>query len=228
LCDTMEATRPDYLHALATVETRLIELGQGAVVRADDDRLARSLAHIRARAAESASHAWLERLGRHIREYIEGCRWERLIRLEGEIPSLATYSKLRLLISAVFPCFDLAGIHVDGARTDFADHVLVKQLEVMANNYVSWVNDIYGLGKEIEESTTSNLVIVIAHQFELDWDEALDRAIEMCNSELEAFVVLERQLDLLVSGDCRAYVRALASWMRGNLDWYSETRRYDR
>ena len=26
--------------------------------------------------------------------------------------------------------------------------------------------------------------------------------------------------------DCREYVAALKAWMRGNLDWYSETMRY--
>jgi hypothetical protein len=56
----------------------------------------------------------------------------------------------------------------------------------------------------------------------------LDRAIEMCNAELEAFLALEHLLVQLADADCRDYVAALKAWMRGNLDWYSETMRYSR
>jgi 5-epi-alpha-selinene synthase len=226
MCDTQEAADRDYLARLLVAENRLIAIGYGAAIELDDTPLDRALANIRERAAELADPAWLDRLGAHIEEYIEGCRWERIIRVQGQVPSLATYSKLRLLISAVFPCFDFAGMCIDGRRTDFADNVLVQQLEVMANNYICWVNDIYGVDKEIGENTTSNLVIVLAHQYGLDWDQALDRAIEMSNTELEAFLALEQQLELLADTDCREYVAALKSWMRGNLDWYSETMRY--
>jgi 5-epi-alpha-selinene synthase len=228
MCDTQEATNSDYLERLVVAENRLIAIAHGAMLCDRDTPLDRALANIRARAIAFVDEAWLDRLGAHIEEYIEGCRWERVIRLQGQVPSLATYSKLRLLISAVFPCFDFAGMCVDGTRTDFADNVLVQQLEVMANNYICWVNDIYGVDKEIGENTTSNLVIVLAHQFGLDWDQALDRAIEMCNAELEAFLSLERLLVRVHDTDCHAYVAALKAWMRGNLDWYSETMRYGR
>jgi 5-epi-alpha-selinene synthase len=226
MCDTQEATDPDYLDKLMVAEQRLIEIGFGAPAQAEDTPLDLALVDIRERAAAIAGPGWLERLGGHIREYIEGVRWERVIRLQRQVPSLATYSRLRLLISAVFPCFDFAGMCIDGGQTDFANNVLVEQLEVMATNYICWVNDIYGVDKEIAEDTTSNIVIVLAHEFDLDWDAALDRAIEMCNSELDAFINLERQLSLLAEPSCRAYVDALRSWMRGNLDWYAETKRY--
>jgi 5-epi-alpha-selinene synthase len=226
MCDTQKATNPSYLDRLVSAENRLIELGHGAPVCDDDTPLDRSLADIRARAGGFGDVAWLDRLGGHIEEYIEGCRWERLIRLQGQVPSLATYSKLRPLVSAVFPSFDLAGMCIDGARTSFAENILVQQLEVMANNYICWVNDIYGIDKEIGEQTTSNVVIVLAHQDGLSWDHALDRAIELCNTELQAFLALEQQIAELVSTDCRGYIDALKTWMRGNLDWYAETERY--
>jgi 5-epi-alpha-selinene synthase len=226
MCDTQAATDPRYLDKLVAAENRLLEIAQGSAAREGDSPLERALADIRARAAELASEAWLTRLAAHIREYVDGCRWERIIRLQGQVPSLATYSRLRLLISAVFPCFDFAGMCLDGTRTDFADNVLVQQLEIMANNYVCWVNDIHGVDKELDENTTSNLVIVLVHEFDLDWNTALDRAIEMCNAELEAFATLARQITELADTDCRDYIEALEAWMRGNLDWYAETHRY--
>ena len=226
MCDTQEAAEADYLDRLVAAENRLIEIGHGAAVEAGDTPLDRALADIRQRTAALAGEAWLLRLAAHIQEYIEGVRWERILRLQSRVPSLATYSKLRLLISAVFPCFDFAGLCIDGRRTDFAANVHVQQLEVMANNYICWVNDIYGVDKELSEATTSNLVIVLANEYDLSWGEALDRAIEMCNAELAAFLELEAALGQLSDTDCRSYVAALKAWMRGNLDWYSETMRY--
>lgn len=62
----------------------------------------------------------------------------------------------------------------------------------MANNYISWVNDIYGVDKERVEGTTANLVLVLRHEQALSWDDAIERAIEQCNAELRAFRSLER------------------------------------
>ncbi|MFV8754297.1 terpene synthase family protein [Nannocystaceae bacterium ST9] len=228
MCDTQAATEPSYLEKLVAREDRLIALAFGAELDESDSPLDRALVDILTRVAARSVGFWQLRLANHIEEYIEGCRWERIIRAQGRIPRLATYSKLRPLISAVFPCFDFAGICIDGQHGEFARSVHVQQLEVMANNYICWVNDIYGLDKELGEQTTSNLVIVLAHQHDLTWDQAIDRAIDMCNAELEAFVELERQLEQLGDPDCQAYVRSLEAWMRGNLDWYSETHRYRR
>lgn len=226
MCDTQAAIDPDYMVRLVAREQRLIDLARGAEPRDDDSPLDRALVDLLVRVARFASPEWQQRLALHIQQYLEGCRWERLLRMQGRIPRFATYSKLRLLVSAVFPCFDLAGMCIDGTQTGFVEQVYVEQLEVMANNHICWVNDIYGLDKELGEQTTSNLVVVLANEHDLSWDQALDRAISMCNSELAAFHELASQLDALGDPECRAYVRALEAWMRGNLDWYRETLRY--
>lgn len=226
VCDTPKVAEADYTARLIAIEDRLISIVRGAPVQRDDGALVRALADIRDRAIWLEAEAWVPRLGDHLQEYIEGCRWERLLRLRETQPSLATYARLRPLISAVPPCFDFAGMCIDGSRTAFADDILVRQLEAMATNHICWVNDIYGLDKELRERTTSNIVIVLAHELELDWEDAIDQAIEMCNAELEAFMALEAELSRRLSDEGRRYVRALGSWMRGNLDWYADTMRY--
>lgn len=226
LCDTPRVEDAEYAAELVALEERLIAIGRGASVVHADAALARAFADICHRVAALGASAWLPRFVDHLHDYIEGCRWERRLRLRSALPSLATYARLRPLISAVPPCFDFAGMWIDGERTSFAEDVLVRQLEAMAMNHICWVNDIYGVDKELHERTTSNLVIVLAHEGRLGWDAALDRAIEMCNAELEAFSALERQWAPGASDEGRRYVRALASWMRGNLDWYADTLRY--
>ncbi len=225
MCDTEEAIDGEYSSKLFAAEDRLIAIGLGASIEGGSP-LDRALADIRDRAASIGSSEWIARLGRHVHDYIEGVRWERMLRFKGRVPTLATYTKLRLLNSAVYPCLDFAGMCVNGLRMDFATNIHVQQLEVMANNHICWVNDIYGLDKELSEHTTSNVIIVLTNEFGLSWGQAIDRAIVMCNAELDAFTELKESMIDLENPNCRAYVEALESWMRGNLDWYSETMRY--
>ncbi|CAB9506669.1 Terpene synthase family, metal binding domain [Seminavis robusta] len=232
LCDTTESVEDGNIHQLAAAEDRLIAIvanhGHNNQESPNDGPIHHSLISICDRAAMMGGGIWLKRLAFHLEEYIQGCRWERVLRLQGKTPSIASYSKLRLIISAVHPCFDFAGLCIDPSKTDFAENPLVQKLEMMANNHICWVNDVYGVDKEIKEETTSNIVVVIAHENGLPWKEALDRSIIMCNKEAEAFVELEECILTLgtVDDNTKAYIHALKTWMRGNFDWYSETGRY--
>jgi hypothetical protein len=55
----------------------------------------------------------------------------------------------------------------------------------------------------------------------------------MCDAELEAFFMMDRQLPVLIGEDYRkrqevyeGYVTVLKNWMRGLLDWSARTERY--
>ena len=226
LCDTRAVQDGVYRGDLAELEDRLVAVAHGSASASDDDPLARALADIRMRLAGRACAGWLSRFGSRLAEYVDGVRWERILRVQGRVPSPATYARLRPLNSAVFPCLDLAGIFIDGTDSSFAQATWLSQLEGMANNHVSWVNDVYGIDKEIREQTHANLVVVLAHAHRLSWDDALDRAIEACNVELEAFTALAELARERCDGRGHAYIEAMAAWMRGNLDWYAETARY--
>jgi 5-epi-alpha-selinene synthase len=226
LCDTRAVQDGVYRGDLAALEDRLLAVAHGVSPVSDDDPLVHALADIRRRLARRACEAWLSSFAGRIAEYVDGVRWERVLRLQGHVPSPATYARLRPLNSAVFPCLDLAGMFIDGDDHGFAQSTWLQQLALMANNHVSWVNDVYGIDKEIRERTHANLVVVLASHDGLSWDDALDRAIEACNAELDAFVALSDIARARCDARGRALVDAMASWMRGNLDWYAETARY--
>jgi 5-epi-alpha-selinene synthase len=226
MCDTHEIGEPDYRAELGILEDRLVCIAAGSQPHAADAPLTLALQDICDRLARHLAPAWLDRFAHHLQEYIEGVRWERALRLDGGIPNIGTYSRLRLLNSAVFPCLDIAGMFIDPTDPSFVEGVYVQQLEVMANDYISWVNDIYGIDKEIREQTTANLVVVLRNQDALAWPDAVDSAIDRCNAEHEAFCSLRELVLEHTDARVHAYVHALESWMRGNLDWYAETRRY--
>ncbi|MFN8491631.1 MAG: hypothetical protein U0350_28795 [Caldilineaceae bacterium] len=50
-----------------------------------------------------------------------------------------------------------------------------------------------------------------------------------CNRKAQAFLTLADLFFTEEEGktaDCQRYIHRLQSWMRGNLDWYTETERY--
>lgn len=228
LCDTRAVQERVYRADLEALEDRLIAVAHGDRPAERDDALVLALGDIRSRLAGRACDGWLVTFADRFAEYIDGVRWERIARLEARVPSPAVYARMRPLSSAVYPCLDLAAIFIDGSDPNFTRGTYVRQLETMTNNHVSWVNDVHGVDKEIREQTHANLVIVSAHAGWSSWDDALDRAIEACNAELAGFFELAQIVRARGDRRVSAYVDAMASWMRGNLDWYADTRRYAR
>ncbi len=121
------------------------------------------------------------RIHRHTRRYLLGCQWEILSRARP--PSLPTYLRIRRDSSAVFPCLDFALLDFahDGAIAAL-DSPLVIALETMANNVISWSNDIIGMSQE-RSSGAENLVTALRRERELDWQGAVNAAAEMCDAE---------------------------------------------
>ena len=71
------------------------------------------------RVAHMGAGPWLPHLAKHLDEYIQCCRWERVLCVQGKVPTFLTYSKLRLIVSAVYPCFVFAAMCIDGTATHF-------------------------------------------------------------------------------------------------------------
>ena len=231
MCDTAPVGGGEHQRLLDGLEDRLIDIIHGAAPRAGDSALAKALADICNRVAVmEVDGEWMSRLAGHFRDYIHGVRWERRLRLRHETPSMATYTKMRPLISAVFPCFDFAAMFTPGLTKQSVDNAYARQLEMVANNHICMVNDIFGVEKEIREGTTCNVVLVLMQEGALSLSAAIDRAVELCNEELAAFFALQSDYtELAQPGAAGAsYVGALRSWMRGNLDWYTKTKRYAR
>lgn len=190
--------------------------------------LIRAAADIGQRAREHADAGWLDRIANDMQRYLRGVRWERRLRHQSQSPDLATCLHLRSLTSAVSVCMDFTGLRVDGQRADLGRDPLLRRLELMANSYIGWVNDIYGLDEHLRESKGSNLVSVLAREEGLSMGQAIDRAIEICNAELHAFLALRSRVEAIGPSGSAGYVAALQRWMRGSLDWHAESHRLQR
>ena len=114
------------------------------------------------------------------------------------------------------------------------NNVFLQRLERLAINYSIWVNDLAGLGRDIQRGL-GNIVFTLQKDHALALDEAARMVGRMCNAELDAFLQVERQLPMLLGDEygthrdaCDAYADVLKRWMRGLLDWSARSARYQR
>ncbi|MGH3158029.1 MAG: terpene synthase family protein [Streptosporangiaceae bacterium] len=167
---------------------------------------------------------------RDLRKYLESNHWEIADRPRGCPPRLGVYVKMRRHTSAYYPCYRLsAALSRVNLPPHIWNHVAVKQLEAMANNYGSWLNDLYSFERERAEGKSNGLVQSLRQEYGLDIAEAVARTSAMCRSEIEAYFELKSLLPAMglpVTGELQRYLYVLESWMRGILDWHRMTPRY--
>jgi len=194
------------------------------------DPFACALADLCQRLRRQTGAGWVDRFAHDLKQAFQANRWETAVRASGAAPDLATYTKMRPLTSAIAPCWALmalcAGVDPQAA---WLNHAYLKQLELLASNHICWVNDLFGLAREIKENNQHNLVLVLQQEYQLTLQTAVDQAAALCNAELKAFFALAKLFATEEAGqaaDCQRYIHRLQTWLRGNLEWYTETERY--
>jgi hypothetical protein len=227
-----EAGTTKQTELLQELHARLLDILKGAELTDFDTSVQIALLDIRLR-LQQLPHATSELMLRFVENmtaYFEGVLWEVLNHLQGSVPDLAAYMKIRPFTSAVFIYCDLIQI-VDriALPPEVIEHPTVKRLKLATNNVSTWANDIFSLQKEVGEGQTHNLVVVLQHEYQISVQEAVERAAEIHDAEVRTFIELSAQLPSFgaqIDAELQRYISGLRSWMRGCLDWYLETGRY--
>jgi len=191
--------------------------------------LERAIADIGSRIRGRGGRAWLGRFVRHFEAYVAATRWERINDCRRQPPAVPSYRLLRRATGAVQLCFDLGAIFHDiPANARWLEHPCVTALESLANDHVTWTNDLFGFDRERAEGNQNNLVNAVAHAETLDDESAKRTVIAACNDVVRAYLDLEAALPSsgVPASETEGYRRVLTRWMRGNLDWYGDTARY--
>ncbi|MGR9000361.1 MAG: terpene synthase family protein [Gammaproteobacteria bacterium] len=194
--------------------------------------LVQCLADIVRRGGKIGGDDWTYRFLFFVKDYFEGCQWEAKNRATNTVPSIEEYILGRDKSSAVQSCIECGDLTADtlALPAEIRYHKDVKQLRLLTNRVVSWVNDIYSMDKEYKRGDIHNLVILFHHQYDISLQEAVIVAADLINQAVEDFILLEANLpsfgaeyDAILKRQCN---EILKSWMRGNLEWSKETLRY--
>lgn len=228
LCDDV-ASASDPLRRLHVAQTRMLAVLRGSPPREDDEPLVHMLAELGARTAAWAAQGFMARLVVEIERYFHSNVWEVRNLLHQLRPALPIYLKMRPFTGAAGVVFALIELIRHEPLEEVRQHVVIQQLELLANNAICWANDIGSLEKEIVEQNPHNLVLVLQADQSLALDEALARAVAMQSAEEDAFDALAgslRDYDGLDSPAVLGYVADVGSFVRGNFVWMQETMRY--
>jgi hypothetical protein len=215
---------------LVQLHVRLLDILQGAPPCAEDLPHVHGLWDLHRRISIHAPEGWDERFRKSVSQYFTANVWEANNRRRRQIPDIASYCTMRRFTSAVYPCLLLIEV-TEGLRLppDVSNHPDVQSLSRMANNVISWSNDIVSLEKERRQGDIHNLAIVLSNEQSLSLQTAVDRVAVLYEDEIYAFIALARRLPSFtpsVDRDLQCYVAGLRSWMRANLDWSQDTYRY--
>jgi len=233
-CDDVAIKQRGDLRRFIAAHQRFMAILNGVTVRTERyDPLDSSLADIRRRLLEKTSADGLQHFIHSVKDYFEGNLWEVSNHTQGVIPDITTYMKMRPFAGGVNTCLEIGCIVAQiRLKPDVHEHLYVRQLTLLANNCATWINDLFSLSKEIREGNMSNLILTVCNERQCSLQAAINTVAEMCNAEIRAFSsLLSRFSDIPPlryqrDTDLQRYIALLQRWIRGNLDWSLETRRY--
>lgn len=201
-----------------------------AFVEASPSAMVASFADLCRRTYPQTQSAWRQRFRSHFASCFAAAYWEAQNRIQGVIPGVDTYIEKRRDTGAIYICLDLIDVvtRID-LPVQIYNHPAFQTLIDTASNVICWSNDIYSLKKEMEHDEYHNLVLILQHQNGSTLQRAIDDACDLTAREMQRFLEAERHIQglfLLYAQDIEIYVEGIKSWMRGNLDWSSATKRY--
>jgi 5-epi-alpha-selinene synthase len=154
--------------------------------------------------------------------------WEHLNRRNGISPSLAAYVTMRSITVGVLPLLELAALTDDiRLSPETLSHPAIVSLMTMCCNVVGWTNDLFTYEKEHAQGEVHNLIVLLTHEH-MSIENARSIATSKIDAEIRLFISLSQHLPSFggANADVRRYVRIMQNWMRGHLDWGTETARY--
>lgn len=225
LCDR----KPEDGGVLGPAALAEAHVGLLAALRGDrpprGDGLATSIHEIGREIVARGGQAALDRFVGVVEDYFWGNEWEALNRVRGEVPSVSAFVKMRLHAGAAYTAFEFWEI-AEPFENPSRDHVAARELRAMANNCISWANDLYSLRKEIHEGNPNNLALALAAEEGRGVEAAMDALVERYNLEYAAFRRLWADLTALGVPGLDGYARRLHQWTLGNIRWSRRTLRY--
>ena len=181
-------------------------------------------------------------------DYVESVPKEAEDRFKAHILDLESYWTLRRRTSAVAPTMALNELDI-AIPDDVRDSAILRQLEAAAVDIIYIANvsavlhhsvfmilanspqqDILSYNKEQAAGQGGhNIITVIMKQFQVDVQQAIDKAGRMICENIEAFNTLYRELPRWVGPldlEVQRLVDGFARWVSGSLHWSYESHRY--
>jgi hypothetical protein len=203
---------------------RCLEVCESGLVGQSMDPFHKSLVTLIDRGRQIAGDGWHRKFSNSFRCYFRGLVGECLARNGLCNLNIEEYQKIRRDSIAGYPVFDLIDLQF-GDAIDSDDLTLLRHKTA---DLLGWINDLCSIDKENFESDPINIASVIAKDFSIPYDYAVDRAIELILKPDWALFKL-RQGKILSgqnSPEIKKYAMSLQHWVEATYHWSFSARRY--
>jgi hypothetical protein len=212
---------------LARLHRRLLAILRGARPRADEDTRYHALHDLTARFHAAAPAAWMRRFVGCVEATFAASVWEAHNRKQARTPGEAEYLEMRPFTSAVYCFLSLIEIAEQlSLPSGVRRNATIRALSLMANNVISWFNDLISYPKEIARGDVHNLVYIVHRERNISIEDAAAYVVGKHNAEIEAFQRASAALPSGGDAGVQQYVAGLQAWIRANVDWSIATARY--
>jgi hypothetical protein len=208
----------------------ILSAGDGDPLPSINTVTERLLYEVRLRLRDRTTLSLQQRFANHVKDYLTSYEWETSNRVTSQLPTAEAYLLGRQQTSAVHSCFDIsaicADVDVDALELRIAE---LKQLQFLACEVVSLINDIVSANKEGAHGDLHNLVLIYMHRHQTSANEAARRVVEVTQDRIDQFenlagIIAERHREHAAALD--RYLSGLRMWMVGNCEWSHTSLRY--
>jgi 5-epi-alpha-selinene synthase len=219
------------LETIDSYHQRFLNILKGAEVKNEEPSLFHALKNLQQRTIQRGDSKWFNHFVDSVKDYFDGCFEQTKNRIEGIIPDIESYIRIRRLTVAVYLSLDLAEFCNQFFISDFLrENQIFHKLRVMTSDIIGWCNDIYSASREIGDGDVHNLVFMLHHHQSISIELAMERTAEMHDQQVLNLLNIEESLpsfDEQIGAELANYMSWIHSWIRGNLEWYSYSCRYE-
>ena len=222
-------------NSFADFENKFLEiLTQNSSYSIEENNLFAALTDIWGRIRLRSTPAWQQKFVQCVRRMFEALYWQFKNILMGINPSFDEYVRIRQYLGAAHLSTDL--LEFTG-KIRLPEEVYqspgVNKLTELCRNIICFSNDLFSLGKEIDESQNAgeyNLVSIIRRKYDSSMEDAIRRTADFHDHLVREFIEMSGEVYLFdnpTNEMLEKYVTALERQMSANIEWSTkETSRY--
>ncbi|MEU8259408.1 terpene synthase [Micromonospora sp. NPDC048999] len=229
-CDGPDRPDPTQIRALRDGALALLREGPRAHRPGFTGPLRRLLVQAWREPRRRMPACWRLRFVDAVAHHLDGAWREAVARAAGRPPGVDEYVELRRATSAAYVSYPLIEFATGRPLPDAVyHHPALRRLGDLANDLLSWFNDIASLDRDQAASGGHNLVLAVAAERSVPVATAVDLVAARWRTEMARFVALRAAVPSFgpaLDESVTAHLDGLANAIRGTVDWTLESARY--
>lgn len=183
------------------------------------------------RICRRSTPAWQQRFAESMKRAFVANLWRIELVKQNRMPAVEEYMQFRQEFGGANFFADLVEI-MEGIQLpeEMRWHSTVQTLITLCSDTICYANDLFSYKKELEQGDEMNLVMLLKNHEGLPLEEAVFKATQIHDGKVKEFIQLAAHLPAFgdaANRELLRFVNALATMMRGNIDWSRmDTARY--